>query len=55
MALTRLRVELLDVARFDERAAREAGVRAVMRPSPQVLHLIIGEKAPQLAAALRVG
>jgi PTS system glucose-specific IIC component len=53
VALTRLRVELADQARFDEPAARQAGVLAVMRPAPGVLHLIVGERADQLARALR--
>ena len=55
VALTRLRVELNDVTRFDEPAALMAGVRAVMHPSAQVVHLIIGENAPQVAAVLRAG
>lgn len=53
VALTRLRVELVDEGRFDEAAAKSAGVRAVMHPSPGVLHLIVGESAPAMAAALR--
>ena len=53
VALTRIRVELVDQARFDEAAARQAGVMAVMRPAPNVLHLIVGERADQLAQALK--
>lgn len=52
VALTRLRVELTDQARFDEAAARRAGVQGVMQIAPGVLHLIVGQRAEQLAAAL---
>jgi PTS system glucose-specific IIC component len=52
VALTRLRVELVDQARFDEAAAKVAGIMAVMPAAPGVLHLIVGEHADQLAAAL---
>src|SRR5438270_718189 len=45
VAHTRLRVTLADPARFDEAAARLAGVMAVMRAAPGVLHLIVGEQA----------
>jgi glucose PTS system EIICB or EIICBA component len=54
VALTRLRVELADDGRFDEPAARTAGVVAVMRIAPKVLHLIVGDKAAQCALALSV-
>jgi len=53
VALTRLRVELADPARFDEPAAKVAGVMAVMQAAPGVLHLIVGEHADQLAAAVK--
>ena len=53
VALTRLRVELVDPARLDEPAARKAGVLGVMQAAPGVLHLIVGERADQLAAALK--
>jgi PTS system glucose-specific IIC component len=53
VALSRLRVELADRARFDEPAALRAGVLAVMWPSPGVLHLVVGERARELAQALR--
>ena len=52
VALTRLRVELVDPNRFDESDATRAGVLAVMRAAPGVLHLIVGERADQLAAAM---
>lgn len=52
VAMTRLRVELVDQARFDEAAARKAGVLGVMQTAPGVLHLVIGERAEELARAL---
>jgi PTS system glucose-specific IIC component len=55
VALTRLRVELADQARFDEAAAKLAGVLAVMPAAPGVLHLIVGEHADQLAVAMKTG
>ncbi len=53
VAGTRLRVELADGQRFDEGAARTAGVAGVMRIAPGVLHLIVGDKAAQFAAAMQ--
>jgi len=53
VAHTRLRVTLADPARFDEAAAKLAGVMAVMRAAPGVLHLIVGEQAGPLAAAMQ--
>ncbi len=52
VAVTRLRVELADISGFDEEAAKQAGVIAVMRAAPGVLHLIIGDTAEQLAKAI---
>jgi len=54
VAHTRLRVRLADPGRFDESAARLAGVAAVMRAAPGVLHLIVGEQAAGLAAAMKL-
>jgi phosphotransferase system IIB component len=51
-ALTRVRVKLLDAALVDEAALRSAGVPAVMRLDEGVLHLIVGAKADEVAAAL---
>jgi PTS system glucose-specific IIC component len=45
VALTRLRIELADPARFDEDAAERAGVQGVMQAAPGVLHLIVGARA----------
>lgn len=53
VALTRLRVELADQARFNEAAAKLAGVAGVMQAAPGILHLIVGEKADQFAVALK--
>ncbi|WP_417070363.1 PTS glucose transporter subunit IIBC [Niveibacterium terrae] len=53
VAFTRLRVELKDGAKFDEAAAKLAGVVATMKVSPGVIHLIIGDKAEQFATALQ--
>jgi len=55
VAMTRLRVELADQGLLDEEAARKAGVLGVMKVSPGVLHLIVGDHADQLAAALQAG
>ena len=53
VALTRLRVELVDPAKFDEAAAKTSGVVAVMNAAPGVLHLIVGDKAGEFAQALQ--
>ena len=54
VAHTRLRIRLADPGRFDEAAARRAGVVAVMKAAPGVLHLIVGEQAGQLATVMSV-
>ena len=54
VAHTRLRIGLADPGRFDEAAAKRAGVLAVMKAAPGVLHLIVGEQAGQLAAVMNV-
>lgn len=53
VARTRLRVTLVDPDRFDAAAAQQAGVLAVMRIAPDVLHLIVGERANALARVLK--
>ncbi len=55
VALTRLRVELVDGGKFDETAARIAGVVGVMPVAPGTLHLIVGDKAAQFALAMSAG
>jgi glucose PTS system EIICB or EIICBA component len=52
LALTRLRVELRDAERMNEGALTKAGVLGVWRLSGTVLHLIVGEDAAALAAAV---
>jgi len=52
VAITRLRVELGDGARFRPDDARLAGAQGVLQISPAVLHLIVGEKAGQFARAI---
>lgn len=52
IALSRLRVELVDPARFDARAGAGAGVLGVLKASANVLHLVVGPTANRLAAAI---
>jgi PTS system glucose-specific IIC component len=52
IALTRIRVELRDAARVNEPALTKAGVLGVWRLTDSVVHLIVGEDASALAAAL---
>jgi PTS system glucose-specific IIC component len=54
VAHTRLRIRLADPGRFDEAAAKRAGVEAVMKAAPGVLHLIVGEQAGQLARVMQL-
>ncbi len=53
LAVTRLRVDLVDEARLDDAALKGAGVKAVTRISPGVWHLIVGQHAEQLGKALK--
>ena len=52
VALTRLRVRLRDAAAMDEDALARAGVVGTWRLAGDVLHLIVGEDADGIAAAL---
>ncbi|MEO7962613.1 MAG: PTS glucose transporter subunit IIBC [Gemmatimonadaceae bacterium] len=52
VALTRLRVEVADATRVDESALTRAGARGVMRVADGVLHIIVGEDAAGIAAAM---
>lgn len=52
VAFTRLRVELADSSKFDEAGAKIAGMAAVMHIAPNVLHLIVGDKADQFAKTI---
>ena len=51
-ALTRLRVELRDHQPLDETALEAAGAAGVLRVSDSVVHVVLGERAPAVAAAL---
>lgn len=55
VALTRLRVELRDARAIDEAALRRAGGMGVWRLADNVVHVIVGEDAATLAAALAEG
>jgi len=50
-ALTRVRVEVRDGGRVDQ-TALEAGAEGVLRVSDSILHLVLGERAEAVAAAL---
>ena len=52
-ALTRLRAELHDVGAVDERALEAAGASGTMRVSRNVIHVIVGDEAPAIGAAMR--
>jgi len=51
-ALTRLRVELRNADAVDDSALKAGGAMATMRISDTVLHLVIGNDAPAVAAAV---
>jgi PTS system glucose-specific IIC component len=55
VAITRLRVALGDAKRIDEQALERAGAGGVMRVSDGVVHVIVGEDAAGLAAAMATG
>ena len=55
VALTRVRVEVRDQSSIDEAGLMSAGASGVMRASDRVVHLIYGEDAPSIAAALEEG
>jgi PTS system glucose-specific IIC component len=52
VALTRVRVVLHDPSRLNESALTAAGVRGVMRMDGGLVHLIVGEDAAGIAAAI---
>jgi phosphotransferase system IIB component len=52
-AETRVRVEVADTARVDERALARAADGAIMSVAPGVWHLVLGLRADQYAAAMR--
>jgi PTS system glucose-specific IIC component len=51
-ALTRVRVELRDGRAVDQSALEAAGVLGVLRVSDSAVHLVLGERAAVMAAAL---
>jgi PTS system glucose-specific IIC component len=52
VALTRIRVKVINPALVNERALIQSGASAVMRLDGNVLHLIVGPKADSIAAAM---
>jgi PTS system glucose-specific IIC component len=52
VALTRLRVEVTDAGRVDERGLQGAGVQGIMRLQDNVLHLVTGLNADQYAGEI---
>jgi PTS system glucose-specific IIC component len=52
VAITRVRVVLVDPARADDGALARAGARGVMRLDGGVVHVIVGEDAAGIAAAM---
>jgi PTS system glucose-specific IIC component len=52
VALTRVRVVLRDASRLNESGLTTAGVRGVMHVDGGVVHLIVGEDAAGIAAAM---
>ncbi len=52
IALTRLRVELRNADHISDAELANAGALGSWRVSPDVVHVIVGEDAPELAAAV---
>jgi PTS system N-acetylglucosamine-specific IIC component len=52
VAVTRLRFVLRDTSRVDQEALKCAGTAGVMKASENVWHVIAGQRAPAIAAAL---
>jgi phosphotransferase system IIB component len=52
VAVTRLRFVLRDTRRVDQEALKCAGTAGVMKASENVWHVIAGQRAPAIAAAL---
>lgn len=55
VALTRIRAEVSDESKIDERALAAAGAVGVWKMSHGVVHVIVGEDADGIAAALHEG
>jgi PTS system N-acetylglucosamine-specific IIC component len=54
VAVTRLRFVLRDAGKADEGALQRAGAAGVMKASENVWHVIAGQRAPAIAAALNL-
>jgi N-acetylglucosamine PTS system EIICBA or EIICB component len=54
VAVTRLRVVLRDTGKADQEALQSAGAGSVMKASDNVWHVIAGQRAPAIAAALKL-
>jgi N-acetylglucosamine PTS system EIICBA or EIICB component len=54
VAVTRLRFVLRDTGRADEEAMKSAGAGSVIKASENVWHVIAGERAPAIAAAVKL-
>jgi PTS system glucose-specific IIC component len=52
-ALTRLRVQVRDMSAVSEAAVVAAGAAGMMQVSEKVLHVVVGERAEEVAAAVR--
>ena len=50
---SRLRIVLIDPAHIDQTAVQAAGVRGVVRPGEQVIHIVLGAEAERVADAMR--
>jgi N-acetylglucosamine PTS system EIICBA or EIICB component len=53
VAVTRLRFVLRDTGKADEEAVKNAGAGSVMKASENVWHVLAGERAPAIAAAIK--
>ena len=54
VAVTRLRFVLRDTGKADQEALQSAGAGSVMKASDNVWHVIAGERAPAIAAAIKL-
>jgi phosphotransferase system IIB component len=52
VAVTRLRFVLCDASKVDQEALKRAGTAGVMKASENVWHVVAGQRAPAIAAAL---
>jgi phosphotransferase system IIB component len=52
VAVTRLRFVLRDASRADQEALKRAGTAGVTKASENVWHVVAGQRAPAIAAAL---